>query len=200
MSEKWELNITHNEHRDYCFANIITALSLVSKSFFPLPKPHLSKVICEDTEDEKDLIGIWGVHWKEMDQTEFLLKEIFDKSLTDASHQTDSANHDDVISDIELGDNKTDAESDVDLDGNHRLGGDGNTQDESFELRKPPTVLPLCVGALDRKDDVWAHLPKSHPLASIYDCVIPAYRSFRSTEFMYNLQLWQWESPFVHIL
>jgi hypothetical protein len=117
-------------------------------------------VICEDTEDEKDLIGIWGVHWKEMDQTEFLLKEIFDKSLTDASHQTDSANHDDVISDIELGDNKTDAESDVDLDGNHRLGGDGNTQDESFELRKPPTVLPLCVGALDRKDDVWAHLPK----------------------------------------
>ncbi|KAG1888983.1 uncharacterized protein F5891DRAFT_1216029 [Suillus fuscotomentosus] len=111
------------------------ALSIVSKPFSqvpflgakntyysiqsPLPKPHLYKVTCEDTEDEEDLIGIRGVRWKEMDQTEFLLEEIFDELLTDTSHQTDSANHDDVVSDVGLGDNKTDAESD---------------------LRKPPTV------------------------------------------------------------
>ncbi|KAG2141967.1 hypothetical protein DEU56DRAFT_754920 [Suillus clintonianus] len=102
----------------------------------PLPKPHLYKVTCKDIEDEDDLIGIRGVHWKEMDQTEFLLEDIFDESLTDVSHQTNSASHDDVVSDVGSGDDETDAESDI--DGNH--GGDGGTRDHSFELRKPPTV------------------------------------------------------------
>ncbi|KAG0691986.1 hypothetical protein DFH29DRAFT_883311 [Suillus ampliporus] len=111
-------------------------LTNAGEPFFPLSKPHY-KVTSEDTEDEDDLIAIQGVCWKEKDQTKFL-EEIGTDSPSDASHKTNSTNHDDIISDGGLGDKETDAESDCD-DGNHGVG-DNNHRDYSFELRKPPTA------------------------------------------------------------
>lgn len=79
------------------------------------------KTICEEVEDEEDIVAICGVRWCEKDDPVTLIEEINNSHVP--SHESD----------------ETDAKSEGDSEDSEEVTV-GSQRDFRFELRKPPTV------------------------------------------------------------
>ncbi|KAG2367992.1 hypothetical protein BDR07DRAFT_1478578 [Suillus spraguei] len=115
--------------------------TLNSSDMIQSNKSQSHSVLCEEVEDEEDLIAIRGVRWREKDQTPYLLEEIPDSHLMDFHPNRET--NEEALPAFESDDINAESEDDDGNDKDQDLDAEPDARQERIDTRHPH-CLYLC--------------------------------------------------------